>query len=200
MSYLLQIQLKQILVIENGKVEKDIEGLNGLSVSLFYPMSGISSLESLRTLKLKDKEAMEFDTRPVTEKLLFKQEIQGSTILQVKLTAVEKVDKFEKAAISIIGKVALAAVGAVTGVGAVVTAAATGLVGSIFDESKLKDTIRIIGEGAMPITKDTPEGDFVVQLTVPEEIKLQQTFREDNKLKKRILTLEKRLCQCHGSF
>lgn len=190
MSYLLQIQLKQVIVIENGKVEKDIKGLNGLSASLYYPKSGVPTLESVRTLRLKDREPLEFKLRPISEKLLFKQEIQGDTMLQVKITAIEKVDKFEKAALKIIGKVAVAAVGAITGVGAVLTATATGLVGSIFDEAELKDTINIIGEGVMPITEDTPEGDVIVQLAVPNEIKLQQAFEEDGKLKKKILTLK----------
>ena len=95
MSYLIQIQLKEILIIENGTVEK-VEGVNGISFSLFYPKSGVPSVETLRTLRLKDREPMSFISRPFTEKLLFKQEIQGDTFLQVKISAIERVSKFEK--------------------------------------------------------------------------------------------------------
>ncbi|WP_162054668.1 hypothetical protein [Pontibacter pamirensis] len=180
MAYLLQIQLKSVLVIENGKVE-NVEGVNGLSATLFYPKSGVPSVETVRTLKLKDKEPLDFSNKSFSDKLLFKQEIEGDTLLQVKLSAVEKVSKFEKVVVKLLGVAAVAAVGAITGVGAVFTAVAKSATGSIFEQADPKDTINIIGEGEMPLTKDTPEGDFVVQLSVPQDITLSQTKVEGDK-------------------
>ncbi|UZR96673.1 hypothetical protein [Chondrinema litorale] len=176
MSYLIQIQLKEILIIENGTVEK-VEGVNGISFSLFYPKSGVPSVETLRTLRLKDREPMSFISRPFTEKLLFKQEIQGDTFLQVKISAIERVSKFEKILNRLFGTALTTVVGAFTGVGAVFTAVATDLTSSIFELTEPQNNITVIAEGEMPITELTPEGDFLVQLSVPDDLTITQTIR-----------------------
>jgi DnaJ-class molecular chaperone len=174
MSYVLQIQIKKITVIENGKVD-NIQGVNGLSVSLFYPKSGVHSVESVRTLRLKDKVPLEFQDKPFTDKLLFKQEIEGDTMLMVKLTAIERVSKFEKVISKLLGIAVVAAVGTITGVGAVITAVVKNVTTSVFENMEPKDKINLIGEGAMPITQETPEGDFIVHLSVPRDLTLTQT-------------------------
>ncbi len=175
MSFIVQVLLKSVKIIENGKVE-DVEGINGLSASLFYPKSGVPSVESVRTLRLRDRETLDFTDKPFIERLLFKQEIEGNTFLMVKISAIEKVTKFERAIHKLFGVVAIAAVGTITGIGVVLTAFVKSITSSVFEQSEPKDAITIIGEGAMPIDPGTPEGEFVVQLSVPKDISLKKTM------------------------
>ncbi len=54
-----QIKLKSVNVIENGAIENNIEGVNALEASLFYPKEGGPSISSIRPLRLKDKELLD---------------------------------------------------------------------------------------------------------------------------------------------
>ncbi len=188
MYYTLQITLKSILVKENGTVEA-LEGLNGLSATLFYPTPDTPIRETIRKFTLEDNKEKDLTKLPFEEKLMFKQDFLGDSVLRVTLTAVEEADKFDRAMLKILSTVAPTVIGAVTG--GIFTAIATGLTTSLFNLADPKDKIRVIGVGSFPITPSIEDGELPINLTVPETIKLTQLTNQDGQLVRKTITLKK---------
>lgn len=194
MDIITQVSLKSILLTENGTLAPDVKGTNGFSATLIYPAAGISALTSVRTFEneIADREVLDFTQRPFKEKILFKQIFQGDSMLEVEITTVDKASKFEKVLLAFLGKAAIAGVGSVSGLGAIFTAVATHATRSVFSLPQVKDRVEVLGRGAMPINSKTPEGDFVIQLDVPEDLTLHQLAKNDEgKLVDRTLNLKK---------
>ncbi len=191
MATLFEIKLKSVLVIENGKIEEDAEGVNAVSINLIYPREGVPSVSSVRTIELLDREEKNFEQADIRKRFLMKELVKGGAILEAEVTAIEKVSKFEKFIHKMFKVGAVAATGTL-GVGAVVTGLTKTATESFFDSIEPSDQINSIGKGFMPLNEQTPEGDFVINLAVPKELKLHQTSRnEDGELVKTILTLKK---------
>lgn len=194
MATITQICLKSILLLENGTLAPRLRGTNGFSATLIYPEAGISALTSVRTFEqeIADREVLDFTQRSFKEKVLFKQRFQGDSILEVEMTTVDKASKFERILLNMLGKAAVAGVGTVSGLGAIFTAVARHAVKSVFALPEVKDQVEVLGVGEMPINSSTPEGDFVIQINVPKDMKIHQLAKnEEGKLVERTLTLRK---------
>ena len=156
-----------------------------MSASLIYPKEGIPSIEAIREISLQDRTPLDFTEKPWIEKLLFKQSFHGDSALQVKISAKTEVSKVTKIINKVVQAGVIAGIGTISGglAGLLLAPMLKTVTESVFDFAEPKDKISIIGEGFMPINNDTPEGDFVVQLSVPKELKLKQRrFQEDQEV------------------
>ncbi len=180
MSTLFQIRLKSVLVKENGKIEEDEKGVNALAATLYYPKEGVPAVSSTRELKLEDDKELNYFKEPPQKQLLFKEIVKGNSTLEVEISAIEKVTKFQKIIWKVMTAGATAAVGAaVGGMAAFVSGIINTSTESLFELAEPNDKISVIGRGSMPIDENTPEGDFVVQLSVPKELTLFQRKLND---------------------
>lgn len=189
---LFQIQLKSVLIKENGKIE-DIEGVNMMSVALSYPNPQDKNPTTVIAMGLKDDETMEFSTKPLKDRLVFKGMVIGDSSINVSITAIDKPSKFDKLITKIFGAVVTGAIGLITGGAAValVTAGAKVAAESIFEELEPQEKTTILGQGEYPISRDTPEGDLVVNLSVPKEVKIKKRFFENGQTIERSVTVPK---------
>ncbi len=185
-SNLFQIKLKSVLVNENGTIKEDVKGVNAIETSLIYPKEGVPSIISIRALELEDKVTLDYTTKSLEEQLLFKQSVQGESMLEVNLTAIEKLSKLESAVVNALGSAIAALVKTISGFGEV-----TGVAKSV-TKSLFKEKVSCIGTGSKPINKDTPDGDFEVDLKVPKKVKLARIkLNLDGTSERQTVTLEK---------
>lgn len=185
-SNLFQIKLKSVLVNENGTIKEDVKGVNAIETSLIYPKEGVPSILSIRALELEDGVPLDFTAKSLEEQLLFKQSIQGESMLEVDLTAIEKLSRIESAVANALGSAIAALVKAISGVGGV-----TGAVKNV-TKSLFKEKISCIGTGSSLINENTPEGDFVVHLKVPKKVKLARIkLNLDGTHERQTITLKK---------
>lgn len=174
MSSILQITLKKVRVIENGKAE-DGGALNALSATLYYPREGVPAITSVRSISLQDEQEFDYSREPFQRQLLFKELIRGRTILEVEITARMTVSGLEKFLLKTLGSVLPTAVGLIPGIGPLVTGVIGRVSGPLFEAATPKDKILVVGRGSFPIDENTPEGPLPVQLSVPTKITLKRT-------------------------
>lgn len=184
MHYIFQIKLKGITIIENGKV-KEGEGNNLLSMSIVYPNPQMQAPTTVMEVQLQDNKTLELQGIPLKDQLIFKGPIVGESGIDVEISAIEKQDKIASILHKVFGQTVSGALSLIPGGGVVslITSAARTTLASVFDQAEPQDRLHKIGKGYMSLHKDTPEGDFVVQLSVPEEIKLIQSFTNEKKQK-----------------
>lgn len=181
MQYIFQIKLKSITIIENGKV-KEGEGSNLLSVAIVYPNPQMQAPTTVMEVQLQDNRTLELKGIPLKDQIIFKGPIVGESGIDVEISAIEKQDKIAGILHKVFGQAVNGALSLIPGGGVVslVTSAARNTLASVFDQAAPKERLHKIGQGYMSLHKDTPEGDFVVQLSVPEELKLIQSFVNEN--------------------
>ena len=192
MSHLYQISLKSVLTLENG-MKENVRGENLLSITLVYPREGIKSMESIKKLKLKSGTTYSFKDISFSDKLLFKESIQGDSAIIISLTAIEKVAKIRGIIQDGIKAGVIAGVGLITG-GAgitILTAVTKSVIGSLFDLAKPKDKLTVMGKIDFPINNQLEEGELVLNLTVPKKLTLKERKRENGQEILLTKTLEK---------
>lgn len=205
MNYIYQITLKSVLALENG-MKENVKGQNILSTTLVYPREGEKSMETLKKLSLKKGEEFLFKKINFSDKLLFKESIQGDSAIKVSLTAIEKPEKIDNIIKVALKAGVLAGVGLVTG-GKGITllmAASKSIVGSIFDLAKPKDKVTVIGIIDFPVNNSLREGELTLNLTVPkktvlkertikngEEILISKTLKKGYGIAKVVLDIKK---------
>ncbi len=173
MNDMYQISLNRILVKDNGMTEF-INGYNLLSASLIYPREGVQSIETIKQLPLKADEVYSLQHIHFSEKLLFKESIQGDSAIRLQLSAIEKPAKIASIIKGLIRTGVMTGLSLVTGgVGiSIVTAVAKGLTQSIFDLSESSSKISILGSIDFPINNELESGELILNLTTPETLKL----------------------------
>ncbi|HET9209107.1 MAG TPA: hypothetical protein VFR03_01850, partial [Thermoanaerobaculia bacterium] len=87
---ILEITLKSLTVQKNGEVTRQ-DGQNLLTVSLIYPGPGKPTVSTVKPLRLGEGTTLDFDAAPHTyaDRILFKEEVVGPTLLVAQLTDVE---------------------------------------------------------------------------------------------------------------
>jgi len=179
MDYIFQISLKSVLTLENG-MKEEVKGENLLSFTLVYPREGVKSLETIKKLPLQRGKEYALDQISFSDKLLFKESIQGDSALQVSLTAIERPQKIDHMINDAIKAGVMAGTGFITGgTGITLLMAATKtVVGSLFDLAKPKDKVTVIGNIDFPMNNQLREGELILNLTVPRK-----TVLKDKKIK-----------------
>ncbi len=141
-------------------------------------VSTITDIEVLKKLINKLLNAEQYEAIQVPAKqLLFKQEFEGESYLEIAITSTKKADVFEKGLLKLIGKGFTTAIGTITGVGAAVTAMGSLITESLFKATKSKDKIIGIGYGIKKINEEQiierfHTGDSLeleISLLVPEK-------------------------------
>ncbi|MDF9796829.1 hypothetical protein OKW21_002092 [Catalinimonas alkaloidigena] len=188
-----QIKLKSITIIENGKVSEG-EGNNLLSMSLIYPNPQMQAPTTVMEVQLQDNKTLDLAGIPLKDQVIFKGPIVGESGIDVEISAIEKQDKIAALLHRVFGQAVNGALNLIPGGGVVslITSAARNTLASVFDQTAPKERLHKIGKGYMSLHKNTPEGDFVVQLSVPEEVKLIQSFiNEQGQRATKTITLPK---------
>jgi len=211
MNYIYQITLKSVLTLENG-MKENVKGENILSTTLVYPREGVRSMETLKKLPLKKGKEFRFKKIDFSDKLLFKESIQGDSAIKVSLTAIEKPQKIDNIIKGAIKAGVLAGVGLITGGTGItlLTATSKSIVGSVFDLAKPKDKVTVIGTIDFPINNSLKEGELILNLTVPkktvlkerkikngEEILVSKTLKKGYGIAKVVLDIKKILKDNH---
>jgi len=184
MARTIEIVLDRVYVRENGRL-KEGNAVNALVATLIYPSPGNPSVKSIKTFRLRDDRRIDFaavdpDTGvPYTyaDRILFKEDVYGSSELIIEMTKVEKPSTFERFFSKVIGAIFGAAWGAVTGgignviLGAVVKTAADAHVES-FKIGDDEDEVQSIGRAAVTVPVEGSEAvqQVMLPLTVPEDV------------------------------
>jgi len=192
MNYIYQISLKSVIALENGMKEK-VKGQNLLSTTLVYPREGTKSLETIKKLPLKKGKKYSLSTINYSDKLLFKESIQGDSAIRMSLTAIEKLGKVDSVIQEAIKTGVIAGAGLITGgVGTtIVMAMSKSIVSSLFDLAKPKDRITVIGSIDFPINNELKEGDLILNLSVPRKTVIKERLIKDGKEILKTKTLRK---------
>lgn len=174
MATVFEIFLKSVLVIENGKIEENVEGVNTLSVTLIYPSPGVPYVMSTRPLQLEDNVDYIYRSESLQDHMMFKEVIAGDSALEVEITAIERPGKIEKALHNLLGSALPKAASLIPGAGSLVTTAIKAASRSLVAMSEPKEKISVLGRGGLPIDEGTPDGELAIQLQVPERIVLKK--------------------------
>lgn len=171
MKYIYQITLKSVLLLENG-MKENAKGHNLLSFTLVYPREGIMSMETIKKLSLKKRKTLSLKNTAFSDKLLFKESIQGDSSLIINLTAIEEASKI-KSILNQAGQsgilVGLSAIPGGMGM-SIITAVAKNVINSIFDMAQPKDKLTILGQIDFPINQSNlKNGELTLHLTVPKK-------------------------------
>jgi hypothetical protein len=172
----LEITLKSLTVQKNGEVTRQ-DGQNLLTVSLIYPCPGKPTVTTTRPLALGEGTTIDYDAAPYTyaNRILFKEEVVGSTMLVVQLTDVEVPSKVTKFMAGLFSSVFSAAVNVFAPGGSnLILAAATHSAAALeLDALQLSDgeQLYVIGAASLEIdTANLPANPVTLTLTVPRDV------------------------------
>lgn len=179
--YFAELSLSSLKVTESFRL--DDNDINTLTVTLFYPRSGVPAITTVKSLKLVDKQTIDFvnGTNPETgapyglpDRTVFREEVLGGAFhLAAFLTAIDKPSKLDEFMALLFGTV-FKGLWEAAGAGAtnlilagVVSAVGAAHVGSFKRE---KDPIYCIGKGERQLDLASFEGPLDLSLEVPEDI------------------------------
>jgi hypothetical protein len=172
----LEITLKSLTVQKNGEVTRQ-DGRNLLTVSLIYPCQGKPTVSTVKPLRLGEGTTLNFDAAPYTyaDRILFKEEVIGPTLLIAQLTDVEVPSKVTKFMTGLFSSVFSAALNVFAPGGSnLILAAATHSAAALeLDALRLADgeQLYVIGATSLEILPDTPlPMDAIRPLTVPGDV------------------------------
>jgi hypothetical protein len=172
----LEITLKSLTIQHNGEITRQ-DGHNLLTVSLIYPGPGKPTITTVKPLSLGEGMTVNFDAAPYTyaDRILFKEEVIGPTLLVAQLTDVEVLSKFNKFMAGLFSTAFSAAWSAFApGGGNLLLAAATHSVAALqLDTLKTTDGDRlyVIGRASLPIDTAQALPAGTVPLVVPADVK-----------------------------
>ncbi len=183
MSHSFRISLKSVFLLENGE-KLDPKGHTLISVDLFYPRDGVKLIENIKTLPLnpkddekkrplKIKEEYLLVNEPFEDKILFRESIQGDSIIKITLGLVSSPKKIDAIVRKLVETGIVAVVGTLTGgIGITVTTAmVTKGIESIFESAKKEEEVIVLGIASRGISNRTEEGEFIFHLVTTDEIK-----------------------------
>ena len=168
-----EITLERIEVNENGRF-KDKEAVCALAAALVYPRAGVSQVATIKELKLADKKAHQYSSKDYQTRILFKESVLGETELKLQLAAVRKANKLDKIFKAAFKGAVLAVFGSLTGsLGSIVTGAVTGGTKSVFELTKADKEVFVIGETRKQISESFPDGEYDLEMKVPQNIEIE---------------------------
>ncbi len=173
MATYLQITLKSFF-LEEEAFQENMNGSNLLSSVLVYPRAGVKSVETLTRLDLVKGKKLSFRSFAFSDKILFKEIIEGDSELKLSLSAVEQPDEIEKILQSVIQTGVGIGLGMVTGGPgiALITALSKTVLDSVFDLARPAVKTTVIGTQHFPINSALEEGELPLHLSTPADIVL----------------------------
>jgi hypothetical protein len=184
----LTIRIRELVVDSNGDFpgtkpsHNDDLGLrnNSLMASLTYPRSGASQVLSVKQYDLEDGKPArlvdEDNPSPFFDPLLFREDVQDQTVLNIKVTNLDESGKAEKFFLTLLGTIFGAGASVVTGglstvIGAIVGFGVDQLRGGIGSAGNAH--IDTIGTAQLPISMDAYSAEpivRVIELIAPQTI------------------------------
>jgi hypothetical protein len=170
----LEITLRSLRVERNGEITRP-EGSNLLTATLIYPGPGKPTVTTVKPLQLGERTTVDFTAAPYTyaERILFKEEVVGPTLLVAQLTDVEVPSKVTKFMIGMFSTLFTAAWGLASPPGTnLILAAATHSVASLHLNTLRVDDERlyVIGQASLAIDADQELPAATLPLTVPADV------------------------------
>lgn len=172
------VELDRIKLLENGAVARDAEGVNALAASLFYPREGLPSATAARPLKLVDNVGLLFNGEPLENRLLFKESVRGSTALKIEVSAIDEPSRIDKAFSAIFGAALTAVSGGISN--AVLAAASSTAVGSLFEAFGPKKKVSVIAQGRLDLDESFQGGQITIPLSVPKDLRFFDMRLDEN--------------------
>ena len=167
--------MKKIKEKKGGKKKKDEKKNNAIIANLKYPRSGAPNVSSKIPVDLKDGVETTFDTKDFWDSGLFKEEIQGETILTIQVTDYDEISKLDKFLAKFFGTILGASLDLLTGgitntiVGAVANLPTKAIKGS-FKINK-KESVDVIGEANIKLFESKiPKNLLLLDLKAPKTI------------------------------
>lgn len=183
----LEVHLDSLFIHENGAVS-DAAAANLLTSRLIYPRPGIQTVTTVKSLALDDGDERDFSTSSFTDRILFKERIQGVTEILVELSVQlpgARIPALAEALLSGATGAGLAVLGGGMGTPLLTAAASRGareITRSGLDTEAREEPAAIIGEGRTELSAEAlaAEGEVVrnVELRVPEGLILRKTRAE----------------------
>lgn len=181
MPALLELFLERIQVVENGR-EEDEEGVNALAATLYYPRENVPSVTAVRSLwaMVQDNVPLDYTRHPLHDRLLFKEVIRGSCMIELTLSATTHASRLDSFLHRVFGAAWMTGVGTMTaGMGALPAAILGQASASLFELATPEDEITIIGQGRYPIREGMTEARIPVQLALLCELESRKTETRD---------------------
>lgn len=201
----LRVNIESIKVQSNGDLpkkqnadedDKRAKKNNAIVAILVYPRSGAPNVISTKMVDLQHNQVKRFNLDDFWDSGLFKEEIDGETILRIQVTDRDECSKFEKVFTTIFSTLMGAGFGAVTGgisnvfLGAIVNLGIKTYTGTL---SVGKDEkINVIGEAEFKLTANSIPNKLPLRLIAPKTIKKKVLVFEGNKVVRKERTLVKK--------
>lgn len=179
MTKLTQISLKSVLALQNGKIS-ETKGNNLLSFNFIYPKAGLVAVESIKKIPLESDVRISFEDQPFSEKIIFKDYLEGDSTLKIILTSNQTDTKIKKVINDAIKTGVLAGISFISGGIAISIFTAIGktIIESVFDRKNGSEKSIVIGMIEFPIN-GIGSGDYTFNLSTIEEIKLKETIYQN---------------------
>ncbi len=179
-------KLDSLFVHDNGALD-ETAAVNLLTARLVYPRPGIQAVTAVKTLDLGDGIERAFDESPFSERILFKERIQGRTEIGVEVSVrlpVASIPDLVRTLVSGAAGGGLAVLGDLTAplLAAGGSRAAREVTRSGIAGEPDREAFAVIGTGRTEIDAEelVRDGDVVrnLELAVPETLVLRRTRRE----------------------
>jgi len=121
-------------------------------------------------MSLVKNEGLLFSSEPYQNKLLFKESVRDKTALTIEVSAIDKPSRIDEVFSALVG---VAVTTAAAGVGgAIVSAVAKTLAGSIFESIGPKKKVAVIARGSHELDENFVGGTVTIPLHVPNDLKI----------------------------
>lgn len=202
---LLRVNIEKIWVKSNGDLpkkenadedDKKAQKNNAIVATMVYPRSGAPNVISTKMVDLQNNKVKSFNLEDFWDSGLFKEEVDGETILRIQVTDRDEISKFDKVFTTIFSALMGAGLGAVTGgisnvfLGAIANLGIETYTGTISVGKGEK--INVIGEtGEIKLNTNEIEENLTLKLTAPKTIKKKVLVFEGSKIVRKEKTLVK---------
>ena len=172
---ILEMRLVEVKVEENGEL-KDEAGQNILKATLFYPREGITSLSTIKSLRLQDKTVLDLRGEPYYQTVLFKERINGNCHLIIEVAEVDKPPKIQKFFAAVLGTMVKTFLGGVKRkinhviLGGGVKGGTDFIWSELHGNIKPEDRVEPIGRGDYEFETHEVEPELIIPLTTPMDI------------------------------
>lgn len=174
---ILRVSVREVTVSANGDVPEDknpearsAEKNNAIVANLRYPRSGAPSVVSSLAVNLESGGTTRFDVDDFWRSGLFKEEVDGETVLSIQILDRDLTSRFAKVVAALAGTILTAGLGGVVGgiSNAIVGAVASLPVNALGASFQLDDeTMTVLGEAQKELKVGEIPGELILTLVAP---------------------------------
>lgn len=170
MAISVDIEIKSLSVRETAD-DLSKNSVSALSAVLHFPRPNVANVLTMHLLKIRDGGEQDFTTKPLSERMLFKQTISGRCELKIELTSKVSSSDIDKALNAGLKKGIPALLGIITApLGPIVPSAVNAVVGTVFDWHKGGAKVHNIGTAILELHDRMTFGEYRLELKVPKDV------------------------------